>query len=145
MTHEENPDSTDEEHCRYDKKADPVYDAAHQEPLLVLLCWWKWEMTDQCWCKPEKTWQVKVWWREKNGINLTFWKLFCCLVVSAIRLQEATHFLSSGEALARLVLSCSAVPSSSPSSAGGKLAIDKEDTPAFAILREKPFVQGSIW
>lgn len=41
MTHEEDPDSTDEKHRRYDKKADPVNDTAHQEPLFVLLRWWK--------------------------------------------------------------------------------------------------------
>lgn len=41
MTHQEDPDSTDKKHRRYDKKADPVYDTADQEPLFVLLCLWK--------------------------------------------------------------------------------------------------------
>lgn len=40
----------------------------------------------------------------------------CCLAVSAICLQEATHFFTSGEAFARLIPSCSGVPPSSPSS-----------------------------
>lgn len=41
MTHQEDPNSPDEKHCRYDKKADPIYDTANQEPLFVLLYWWK--------------------------------------------------------------------------------------------------------
>lgn len=52
----------------------------------------------------------------KRKTDPTFWKLLCCLAVSAICLHEATHFFTSGEAFARLTPSCSAVPSSSPSS-----------------------------
>lgn len=59
--------------------------------------------------KPEKTSRYK-------HVDLTFWKLFCCLAVSAMCLQEDTHCFSCGEAFARLALSCSAVPPSSPSS-----------------------------
>lgn len=52
----------------------------------------------------------------KRTVDLTFWKLLCCLAVSAICLQEATHFFTSGEAFAKLMPSCSGVPPSSPSS-----------------------------
>lgn len=109
VAHQEDHDGADKEHGRHDNKADPVDHPGNQEPLLILLGLR--ESTDY-------TNYVNL--VRRRGVNikidLTFWKLFCCLAVSAICLQETTHFFTSGEAFARLVLSCSAVPPSSPSS-----------------------------
>lgn len=71
-------------------------------------------------------------------------------------LQDATHFFTSGEAFARLILNCSGVPPSSPSSVGKYLCIHSctralEDTLVLKDLRSfsstdfiSPFLSFSL-
>ena len=55
---------------------------------------------------------VAVLWCVFAVSALTLWKSFCCLVLSAICLQDATNCCTSGEAMARLELrSCTVSPS----------------------------------
>lgn len=105
MPHQEDPDGANKEHRCHDKKTDPVNHPGNKEPLFILLNWW--EISSYVYLKRGQI---------NRKVDLTFWKLLCCLAVSAICLQEATHFFTSGETFARLIASCSGVPPSSPSS-----------------------------
>lgn len=105
MAHQEDPDRANKEHRCHDNETDPVNHPGNQEPLFILLN--EWESSGYVY--------LNSGWVNRK-VDLTFWKLFCCLAVSAICLQETTHFFTSGEAFARLIPSCSGVPPSSPSS-----------------------------
>ena len=61
---------------------------------------------------------------------LTFWKSFCCLALSVMCLQAATHCWTSAEALAKLSPISFSVPSSNPFSGGQRSKCSKYLTPA---------------
>lgn len=61
---------------------------------------------------------------------LTFWKSFCCLALSVMCLQAATHCWTSAEALAKLASIFCSVPSSRPFSGDQRWKCGKYLTPA---------------